>query len=510
MARSEHKGRCGRLLDASLLGVPELHTVAGASLPRRMPTLPPDKESMTRNNVTRTHRGRFPARALRTVGGAAALAAALIGSSPANAADPQIPFERYQLDNGIEIILHQDTSTPIVAVNVWYHVGSGDEMPGNSGFAHLFEHMLFQGSQHVGQDRHFEVLKSIGASTVNGTTSPDRTNYFEVVPSHQLETALWLESDRMGYLLPMLNRDSLDNQIDVVRNERRQSVDNVPYGTSQMELAAALYPEGHPYRYRVIGKHEDIAAATVDDVVAFYRKWYSPANATIVVAGDFETAAVKAALGKWFGTFPKLAKPERRPVAVPRIQRVRKEVPDPLAKLPQLTYAWHTPPYLQEGDAELDILANVLASRTGRLQRLLVDEQQVAQEVQAWQTSQQRSSYFSLVVTLKPNADLAAVEATLADELARVVTTPVSQREFDRAVTNLESRFVWGLEPLMARAEYLQRYNHFYGDPDGVARDIARYRQSSPAKVQSTAAAFLRTDQRVEIITKPVQAVTHR
>ena len=234
---------------------------------------------MKRDHSPRPHGQRAGvARLTRALCCTTALASVLAASQTATAADPQIPFERYKLDNGIEIILHQDTSVPIVAVDVWYHVGSGDEVVGKSGFAHLFEHMLFQGSKHVGEDRHFEVLKTVGSSSVNGTTNTDRTNYFEVVPSHQLETALWLESDRMGYLLPLLNRESLDNQIEVVRNERRQRIDNVPYGTSRMELYAQLYPEGHPYHYSVIGKHEDLASATLDDVVAFYKTWYAPAT----------------------------------------------------------------------------------------------------------------------------------------------------------------------------------------------------------------------------------------
>lgn len=465
---------------------------------------------MTRDQAPRVRARRSPTRFLRQLCSAALFALAVGHSPAASAADPQIPFERYQLDNGIEVILHQDTSVPIVAVDVWYHVGSGDEVVGKSGFAHLFEHMLFQGSKHVGEDRHFEVLKTVGSSSVNGTTNTDRTNYFEVVPSHQLETALWLESDRMGYLLPLLNRESLDNQIEVVRNERRQRIDNVPYGTSRMELYAQLFPEGHPYHYSVIGKHEDLASATLDDVVAFYKTWYAPANATLVIAGDFDNAAAKAAVQKWFGTFPKTEKPQHRPVPTPQIQRVRKEVPDQFAKLRQITYAWHSPAFFQDGDAEFDIIGDVLASRTGRLERILVHEQQVAQHVSAHQASQQLGSYFAVSVTLKPEADLAAVEAVLDQELTRLTTEPISQREFDRAVTALESRFVWGLEDLMARADTLQRYNHYYGDPGALSRDIDRYRTSSPAKVQATAAAYLKTDRRVEVVTTPVQAVATR
>src|SRR6185312_4765550 len=197
-----------------------------------------------------------------------------------------------------------DQSVPLVAVNLWYHVGSGDEVPHRSGFAHLFEHMMFQGSKNTGADAHFKILRKIGASNVNGTTNEDRTNYFEVIPSNQLETALWLESDRMGHLLDILDKKELENQIDVVRNEKRQRIDNVAYGKSNIEEYEALFPQGHPYRYTTIGLHEDLAAASVDDVKNFFRTWYVPANATLIISGDFETADAKKLVDKWFGSFP--------------------------------------------------------------------------------------------------------------------------------------------------------------------------------------------------------------
>jgi zinc protease len=224
---------------------------------------------------------------------AAAALCALPAPVPAAPGDPKLAFERYTLPNGLEVILSPDRRVPIVAVNLWYHVGSGHEVYGRSGFAHLFEHMEFQGSKNVGSDRHFEVLRKIGGESVNGTTNPDRTNYFEVVPSNQLEAALWLESDRMGYLLDpsTFTKQSLDNQIDVVRNERRQRYDNVPYGKALFAQYTALYPEGHPYRYLTIGKHEDLTAASIDDVKGFFRTWYVPANATLTLVGDFDAPA---------------------------------------------------------------------------------------------------------------------------------------------------------------------------------------------------------------------------
>ena len=428
-------------------------------------------------------------------------------AAPKKHDDPVVAFERYKLDNGLEVILHQDNSVPLVAVNVWYHVGSGDETPGKSGFAHLFEHMLFQGSKNVGEDKHFEILKRIGASSVNGSTNSDRTNYFEVVPSHHLETALWLESDRMGYFLPMLTEPSLKNQIDVVRNERRQRYDNEPYGNTLFEVSAALYPEGHPYRYLTIGKHEDLESATLDDVVTFYKKWYVPANATLVVAGDFDEKTARELVQKWFGSFPKTVKPKQTPPPTPTIKRTRKEVQDRFAKLRRIEWVWHSPAFFAPGDAELDLLSNALTQTgTGRLYKILVHEKQLAQSVSAYQWSRQFSSVFAVAVTAKSDADLAAIEKIMEEEIERVRTEAISQREFDRAVRGVESGFVWGLESLMARAELLQRYNHYTGKPDFITADLDRYRKTSPAKIKEIAARTLAPDRRVEVLTVPAAA----
>jgi predicted Zn-dependent peptidase len=434
---------------------------------------------------------------------AAGVAVLLSLARPAGADDPVVKFERYRLANGLEVILHQDNRVPLVAVDVWYHVGSGDETPGRSGFAHLFEHMLFQGSKHVGDDRHFEILKKIGGSAVNGSTNPDRTNYFEVVPSNQLEAALWLESDRMGYLLPTVTDASFRNQVEVVRNERRQRYDNVPYGRARFAVAEALYPEGHPYRYLTIGRHEDLNAATVDDVKEFYKKWYAPGNATLVLAGDFDAAAARQLVDKWFGSFPRTEKPAHRAPPVPTISRTRREVVDPFAKLRRIEYVWHSPAFYAPGDAELDVLAEALASPgTGRLYKILVHDKQLAQSVAAYQASQQFSSYFAISVVAKTDADLAAIEKVMNEEIQRVRVEPISKREFDRSVINREATFVWGLEELLARAERLQSYNHYVGDPDYIGKDLDRYRKSSPEKVLATAQKVL-DERRVEVLTTP-------
>lgn len=422
----------------------------------------------------------------------------------ADAKDPVIVHEKYVLDNGLEVILHQDRKVPLVAVNVWYHVGSGDETVGKSGFAHLFEHMLFQGSEHVGQDKHFSILKTIGASGVNGTTNSDRTNYFEVVPSHFIETGLWLESDRMAYMLPLLNQSSLENQIEVVKNERRQRYDNVPYGTTRFATAAALYGKAHPYRYLTIGRHQDLTSASVEDVKSFYNKWYVPANATLVLAGDFEMDEAKRLVNKWFGSFPKTVKPKHVVPAFPEPKPSRTVVKDKFAKLKRIDYVWTTPGHYQPGDAELDFLSNVLGHHgTGRLYKILVHEKKLAQRVSVYQQSMMFSSVFKVSIQVKDEANLPEIEKILQAEIAKIASTPIASNEFLRALANIESSFIWRLESLMSRANTLQGYNHSIGTPDGITKDLDRYRKTTIQNIQNTAAKYLVPARRVEILTVP-------
>lgn len=449
------------------------------------------------------------AKRARILAGVVLLAAAVAVPAlvAADDSDPKLEIERYTLDNGLEVILHQDNSVPLVAVDVWYHVGAGDETPGRSGFAHLFEHMLFQGSKNVGEDKHFETLKNIGASSVNGTTSTDRTNYFEVVPSHQLEAALWLESDRMGYFLPMLTEKSFRNQVDVVRNEKRQSYDNRPYGTTILEIFENMFPPGHPYKFLVIGRHADLEAATLEDVQNFYKRWYVPGNATLTIAGDFDKTQIKEQVNRWFGSFPKSERPRHREVEMPGLAHVetkRTIIEDEFAPLRMLTYAWHSPKFFASGDAEMDILANTLGdSGTGRLYKRLVHEEGLAQMASASQYSMGHSSLFLIQVMLLSDADLAAVERIIDEEMNKVLAEPISKDEFARAVTEVESNYIWGLESLLQRAEQLQTYNHHVGNPDYITQDLDRYRKSSPQKVQEIARQHLIKDKRLEFLTQP-------
>ncbi len=432
----------------------------------------------------------------------ALLAWPLLAKEPAV---PDVHAVDYRLPNGLRVILHPDHSAPLVAVDVWYDVGSGDEVLGRSGFAHLFEHMMFQGSKHTGEDQHFNVLRKAGASNINGTTNTDRTNYFEVLPASQLETALWLESDRMAWLPELLTDKSLDNQREVVRNERRQRYDNVPYGKERFALNLLLYAEPHPYRYLTIGRHEDLEAAKLADVLAFFDKWYAPSNATLCVAGDFDEPIVRRLIEKWFGAFPKMNRPthlivQPTPVAGP----LRQVVEDPFARLRRVHFAWHSPAHFAMGDAELDILAHVLgASGTGRLEKLLVHEKQWAQSVAVMQASARMSSVFHVMVDLRPEADLAEVEKAVLAEVERARTEAIAVAELRRAVVSIESGFVWGLESLINRADMLQQYAQAFGKADGFARDLQRFRDADAARVLRYAKMVLTDAGRVEVVTLP-------
>ncbi|HEY4176018.1 MAG TPA: pitrilysin family protein [Kofleriaceae bacterium] len=430
------------------------------------------------------------------------------------AADPKIEFTKYTLPNGLEVILAPDPTVPLVAVNIWYHVGSGNETYGKSGFAHLFEHMLFQGSKHVGNDMHFEILKKIGAENVNGTTNTDRTNYFEVVPSNQIETALWLESDRMGFLLDPPSKvadkdkdkyfqDSLSNQIDVVRNERRQSYDNRPYGKALFATFQGLFPEGHPYRYLTIGKHEDLAKASLEDVRDFFRTWYVPANATLSITGDFTVEEGKKLVDKWFGTFPKSVRPHLVVAPMPSITSKEVEVSDEFAKLRQISFNWHTPAMFAEGDAELDVAASALTREgPGRLYKALVYSNK-AQSVSANQDSQGFSSVFTITVTLKGDSDMNEIKKIVMDAVTDLGKTPLDGKEINRVVVGQEAQAVRGLETVLGRSQRLQQYNHYLLDPDRTTWDLDRYRTTTPEKIRATVSKYLQSTNVLTVITTP-------
>lgn len=434
------------------------------------------------------------------------IAAVLLATRPAFADAPRIEVEKYQLANGIEVILAPDKTVPLVAVSVWYHVGSGNETPGKRGFAHLFEHMMFQGSKNTGPDSYMSILRRIGASGFNGTTNADRTNYFQLVPANQVETVLWLESDRMGYLLEMVSRGELENQIEVVRNERRERYETKPYRKALFPLFAALYPEGHPYRHLPIGKPEDLASASLDDMKAFFKTWYVPSNATLAVVGDFELPQMKKAVEKWFGTFPVSKKPATLRVPAPHMAAATIEVDDDLAKLHQVVYVWHSPALYGDGDAELEIAASALGSEgRGSLYKALVLDKGLAESVSVSQDGAQHSGTFDVTVTLRSGADLVHVQQIVVDELTRLSKETLPRKEIARVVAMQEAGALFRLESLLARADALQAYNHYLGDPDKLSWDLDRFRRATPESIRATFAKYIVPTKMITVLSKPAR-----
>lgn len=423
-------------------------------------------------------------------------------SPPAAKAAPlRIPlaFQKTTLPNGLEVIIHEDHGTPIVTTNVWYHVGSKDEEPGKNGFAHLFEHVMFQGSKNVGEDMFFKYLERAGASDRNGTTNTDRTNYFESVPSNQLELALWLESDRMGTLLEHANEKTFASQRDVVKNERRQNYENAPYGLVPQYLREALYPAGHPYRLLTIGTPEDLDRAQIEDVRRFFRTWYVPNNATLVVAGDLDPTRTLALVEKYFGTIPRGAPTPPRPMPGPvALAGETRVVVEAEVELERLYLTWPTPARFAPGDAELDVVGAILSSgKSSRLYQRLVYDLQVAQDVNATQFSRQLGSDFTITVTLRKGKSADAVLKILDEELGKLRASPPGDDELERARTKIVSSLVFGLERVSNRADMLNAYNQMAGDPGFATRDIARYEGLRAGDVAAAVQRLLPADKRI-------------
>lgn len=413
-----------------------------------------------------------------------------------------VPYTEFTLANGLHVILHQDKTIPVAAVNVWYHVGSGREKPGRTGFAHLFEHVMFEGSEHVKEGEFDGWLEAAGGNN-NGSTSEDRTNYVTDVPSNALELALFLESDRMGYLLPTLTQQKLDGQRDVVKNEKRQSVDNQPYRQAFVELAALMYPQGHPYSWSVIGSMEDLSAASLTDVVDFFKAYYVPNNASLVVAGDIDIAQTKALVEKWFGAIPRGADVPRMVVPPVSLANVTRKTITDKVQLPRIYMTWHTPAFYAPGDAAMDMVANVLTGgKNSRLYRRLVYEMQIAQDVTAAQMSRALGGMFIVMATARPGQSIEKIQAIIDEEIEALKATPPDAREMTRALNGIEATFYRNMErtgSFGGKADLLNGYYTNTGTPDYFEEDLARYRALSPADVQSAAGRFLPKDRRVEL-----------
>jgi len=427
--------------------------------------------------------------------------------SAAPSSGVELNYAKYTLTNGLDVILHEDHRLPLVAVNIWYHVGPANETTGRTGFAHLFEHMMFEGSKHIGSKAHFRYLERAGASDINGTTDFDRTNYFETLPSNQLELALWLESDRMGYLLDGLDAEKLTNQRDVVRNERRQSIEGRPYGLVEEEVCRQLFPTSHPYYACVIGSHADIEAARLDDVREFSRQYYTPTNASLAIAGDIDPARTRQLVERYFGSIPAGPRVPAPSVATPPITHERRAVVTDQIELSRIYMAWITAPIYQPGDAEADLIAQVLGGgRAGRLYKRLVHELQLAQDVTVENQNLQFGSTLVLQATAKPGVALERLERAIDVELDRLRRDGPTAAELVRARNQIETRMLTRLERLGGFggvADQLNRYNQFLHDPGYLARDLARYDTATMASVRRVAASKLQREARVVIYGLP-------
>ncbi|HSU17273.1 pitrilysin family protein [Longimicrobium sp.] len=420
-------------------------------------------------------------------------AQAQTGARPQPAPDvPTLPLVRYTLPNGMTALLSEDHSAPVVALTVWYHVGSKNEKPGRTGFAHLFEHMMFEGSENIGTGEHRRMIQSLGG-IFNGSTTEDRTNYFEMLPSNQLETAIWMESDRMATLLTRLNQERLDAEREIVKNERRLRVDNQPFGVSDEVTIAALYPSQNPYSWPVIGSMGDLSAASLEDVRDFFRTYYSPGNATISISGDIDVARTRELLDRYFGTIPRGPAIERPRVAPTTLAAEKRLVlEDSRARLPQLQITWPTVGRHSPDVYALRSLGTLLTlDRTSRLRRVLVYDRQLATQVFARQNDNEDDGYFQIFVTPRPNASLTEIEGVIDSIVAAVQTAPLAAAEVQRVKNYTIVGNITGLQQRLARAETLAEGQVFDGDPLSYRTEIARQQAVTPADVQRVARRYL-------------------
>jgi zinc protease len=403
-----------------------------------------------------------------------------------------VPYAKRTLENGLEVIVHEDHHAPLVAVSVWYHTGSKNEALGRTGLAHLFEHLMFEGGAHQPRG-YFEPLQEAGAA-LNGSTSTDRTNYWEVVPKEALRLALWMEADRMGWLVPVLTQRRVDTQREVVINERRQTYENTPYGQAGFALLDAIYPPDHPYAWPTIGRTDDLRAATLDDIVGFFEAYYHPANASLVIAGDVEPEAAFDLVREFFAEIPR--GPVVRPPVVPAVApRARRLLLEDRIELPRLYLTWPSPALFEHGDAELDLAADLIGNgRTSRLYARLIHERRVASEIGASQMSRELGGMFQIQATAAPGQSLDDLRVAIEEEIARVATDGPEASELERSRAEFEAAFVFRVQALGGfggRADQLNAYNVYQRDPDGFDADLARYLEASVTSVRQSVARWL-------------------
>jgi zinc protease len=438
------------------------------------------------------------------------IAVPLAAQSPAPAAPPatplQVPFRQFQLPNGLNVILHQDRTVPVVAVNVWYHVGSANEKPGRTGFAHLFEHLMFEGSKNVPEGQ-FDILLEAAGANNNGSTNNDRTNYVIDLPNNALELALYLESDRMAYLLDAMPPEQVNSQRDVVKNERRQSYENRPYGMADLELDKMLWPATHPYSWPVIGYMEDLTAASHADVQEFFKRYYAPNNASLVIAGDIDLDRTQALVEKWFAEIPR--GPAVEPIAPPAalLTQVKRQTITDQVTLPRLYIGWLTPRHFAPGDATLDLVSSILSDgKNSRLYKRLVYDDQIAQDVSAFQSSGALGSSFLIVATAREGHTVEELQKAIDEEVDRLRRAPPDAREVQRALNQVEASFYRAMERVGGfggKADQLNAYYFAGGGPDFFAEDLARYTSLTAADVQAAVVKWLPRERRVELVVRP-------
>jgi zinc protease len=423
--------------------------------------------------------------------------------SRSESVDLDLQFQRHTLDNGLRVILHRDPRLPLVTVNLWYHVGSNNERPGRTGFAHLFEHMLFQGSQHVPTNDHFRLIQQVGG-VANGSTWYDRTNYYETLPSHQLELGLWLESDRMGFLLPALTQENLDTQRDVVMNERRQRIENQPYGRAGERLHEMLYPGDHPYHWPVIGYMEDIAAATLEEVRTFFRTYYTPNNAVLTLAGDFDPDDALAKVERWFGEIP--PGPPLPAVHVPSISLggEQRETREDDVRLPRVYLGFRAPAYGQRGWYAADLLAASLSGgKSSRLFQDLVYDRQIAQDVGVYISPYEEVATFMLISSARPGVPVETLEKALLEHLDRAATELPAPEDLERARNRMLTEYYTALQKLDNRADLFSQFTTFFDNPGGIEWEIEQYQEIEGRDLLDFASQHLVESERVVLTFVP-------
>src|SRR5213082_859556 len=422
---------------------------------------------------------------------------------PLSAQALRVPYQTFTLPNGLQLIVHEDHSVPVVAVNMWYHVGSSDEKPGRTGFAHLFEHIMFMGSQHVPTGEFDRLLEAAGGDN-NGSTTEDRTYYYEDAPGNALPLPLWLDSDRMGFLLPEITAEKVDLQRGVVQNERRQSYENRPYGLAEENILQRLYPPDHPYNWPVIGSMADLQAASLEDVRQFFQKYYTPTNATLAIAGDITARDARQLVERYFGDIPRGPAVTRTPPPPVQVAGVVGPVLEDRVQLPRVYDAWHTVKAFSADDATLDVLANVLdGGRSSRLYRRLVYELQIATDVVAFQDGTRIDGKFEIFATARPGHELGELQRVIDEELRKLADQGPTVREVERARNTFEAQFLSRMERVGGKADQLNFYDYFVGTPDYFQKDLDRYGRVRAAEVRRAVQMYLTGAHRVVLSVVP-------